>query len=405
MCVNLSFIAALVAMIITITAASPSSTSAISTNEHFSKSLENFGAKLYSKLAKKSNQQNIIFSPFSIETCLAMVRLGAEGVTAAELDQALTLQFTTDDNFANNFHKVLSTYENNNLLKIANKIYIMEEFQVQDKYNELLSQKFFTSAENLNFTQNVKAAQAINSWVATKTNNLIKNIITPNVVNEKTRMVLLNAIYFKGEWAHAFPEHATRQQNFYTDEANSVKVQMMHLKAEFRYGEISKLQATALEMPYKNSDLSMIIVLPNSRNGLGDLRSKLKTFSLKEIRESMYNTKVMVEMPKFKTEYEIELSEILQRLGMESMFTKDAEFGKILKSPELLEVSKVIHKAFIEVNEKGTEAAASTGIIGLGMTRPGPPEIIPEFIVDHGFFYMIVNGDGIVFFQGSQTHF
>ncbi|XP_059225333.1 serine protease inhibitor 42Dd isoform X2 [Stomoxys calcitrans] len=373
-------------------------------NAGFSTSLESFANKFSTQLAKSSKGQNIIYSPFSIQTCVAMASLGAEGETAAEMNRGLSLNANNDEITAKNFRSILSTYEDSKILKIANKMYIMKDFEVQDKFNELLTQNFFTSAENIDFNQSTKAAQTINSWVESKTNNLIKNLVSDKAFNEKTRLVLLNAIYFKGEWEHAFPESGTSQQPFYISEKTSVEVPMMSQRGTFRYADLPQIEAAVLEMPYKDSDLSMLIFLPNAINGLGSLRQKLQTVSLHEIMDQLYSSKVIVNMPKFKTEYEMELTEILKKLGMERMFSKDAEFGKLLKSPEMFAVSNVLHKAFIEVNEKGTEAAAATGIFMVGSLRPGPPEIINHFIVNHGFYYMIVNKDGVVFFQGAQSH-
>ncbi|XP_061387008.1 serine protease inhibitor 3/4-like, partial [Musca vetustissima] len=360
--VDYHFIATICVMILTVVVATPTT---ISNDDlqlrDLSKSLDSFGTKLYSKIAKRSAEKNIIFSPFSIETSLAMVRLGATGPTAEEIDNSLNLKFNNAEKLSNYFRKILSKYQNSNFLQMANKIYIMETFKLQDQYNGLLTKNFFTSAENVNFTQNIKAAETMNSWVAAKTNQLIKNLIAADDLDRTTRMVLLNAIYFKGEWAQGFPEHATRQQKFYIDATNSVNVDMMHMKGKFRYGEIDQLDATALEMPYKNSDLYMLVILPNSRDGLENLRIKLKSLSLQELRDNMFETTVQVEMPKFKAEFTIELKDVLQRLGMERMFSKEAEFGELINTSETIEVSKVLHKAFIDVNEKGTEAAASTG--------------------------------------------
>ncbi|XP_075166184.1 antichymotrypsin-2-like isoform X2 [Haematobia irritans] len=371
----------------------------------FSNGLENFAKNVFSLLAKSSHEENIIVSPFSIQTCVAMASLGAEGETAVEMHKGLSLNTLDEESIANNFHSILSTYGDSRTMKIANKMYIMKDFEVQDKFNEVLNKNFFTTADNIDFNENAKAAETINSWVESKTNNLIKNLVAPNDLNNKTRLVLLNAIHFKGEWEKAFPEHATNPQPFYTDEDNSINVPMMSQTGYFLYGNIPELDADVLQMPYKDSDLSMLVILPKTIDGLGGVKEKLKSVTMDKVMGQLYSSKVIVNMPKFKTEYEIELTDVLKRLGMSRMFTKSAEFGKLLKSPEIFEVSKVIHKAFIEVNEKGTEAAAATGIVGFGSVRPGPPEIIPTFIVDHAFHYMIVNKNGVIFFQGSQSKF
>ncbi|XP_061387006.1 serine protease inhibitor 3/4-like [Musca vetustissima] len=322
--VNTHFIAIICVMIVTVIVASPTTTSNEDSQlRDLSKSLQAFGTKLYSSIAKNSGQKNILFSPFSIETSLAMMRLGATGQTAQEIDN--------------------------------------DQLELRDQFNELLEKNFFASAENVNFTQNIKTAEKINSWVEAKTNHLITDLISADDLDENTRVVLLNAIYFKGEWLQPFFVPVTRQKNFYVDATNYVSVEMMLTFGQFRYGKIDQLDATAVAMPYKNTDLYMIVILPNSRDGLDDLRIKLQSYSLQELRDNMAETMIQVEMPKFKTEYKIELSEILERLGIERLFT-DAELDKMIISKEGLQVSKVLHKAIIEVNEKGTEAAAATGM-------------------------------------------
>ncbi|XP_061397764.1 serine protease inhibitor 3/4-like [Musca vetustissima] len=365
--VNTHFIATICAMILTVVAvvvATPTTipNDAASHLRDVSKSLDIFGTKLYSKIATQSGRKNIIFSPFSIETSLAITRLGASGQTAEEIDQGLSLKFNNGVKLANYFQEILAAYQTSDLLQMANKVYVMENFELYDQYKELLAKNFYTSAENLNFTQNIKAAETINSWVASKTHQLIKDLIAADDLDERTRMVLLNAIYFNGEWLVRFHEQATFQKPFYVDATNSVDVAMMQTHGEFRYGQIDQLDASALEMRYKNSDLYMLIILPNARDGLEDLRIKLQSYSLEELRAGMVETKVLVEMPKFAAEYKIELKEILKSLGIERMFSADAELTKMVKGK--FEVTKVLHKASIAVNEKGTEAAAAT-VLGI----------------------------------------
>ncbi|KAH8372384.1 hypothetical protein KR093_011266, partial [Drosophila rubida] len=327
----------------------------------FSRHLATFSINLYSKLIAQKPNQNIIFSPFSIQSCAAMARLGASGETAAQLDQGLGLISTNEAQIAESFHNVLAEYENSSIVHIANKIYIMSGFELKDEFSSLISKQFLSAVEPVNFAENVQAAGQINSWVEQRTNNLIKNLVPPSALDKDSRLVLINAIHFKGNWVHQFPEHNTRNERFHLNDADSIEVPMMNLKKRFRYANLVDLDATALELPYKDSDLSMLIVLPNSKTGLSQLEEKLRSTPLTQITGALYSTEVIVKLPKFKSEFEVELTDTFKQLGMTHLFSSKADFSKMIKSPEQLQISRIIHKAFIDVNERGTEAAAATG--------------------------------------------
>ncbi|XP_034107433.1 antichymotrypsin-2-like isoform X3 [Drosophila albomicans] len=367
----------------------------------FSRRLATFSINVYNKLITQKPNQNIIFSPFSIQTCAAMARLGAVGETAAELDRGLGLISNNEAQIAESFHNVLATYENSSILHIANKIYIMTGFQLKDDFSSLISKQFLSAVEPVDFSKNVEAAGKINTWVEQRTNNLIKNLISPSALGQDSRLVLINAIHFKGNWVHQFPEHMTHNEPFHLNDADSIEVPMMNLKKRFRYANLGDLDATALELPYKDSDLSMLIVLPNSKTGLSQLEEKLRSTPLSQITGALYSTDVIVKLPKFKSEFEVELTETFKQLGMTHLFSNDADFSKMLQSPEALKVSKIIHKAFIDVNEKGTEAAAATDIevcvksCIISLVEP------IEFNVDHPFIYMLVHQQSLPLFLGT----
>ncbi|XP_004526014.1 serine protease inhibitor 42Dd isoform X2 [Ceratitis capitata] len=354
----------------------------------FAQKSAQFAVNLFNFMHTREPHRNIIYSPFSIQTCVGMARIGATGETGAEIDRGLGLPSNDVAIIADTFHNVLDTYKDSPILKIANKIYIMEGYKILEQFNEIATTKFFSAADSINFGNSASAAGTINKWVESKTNNLIKDLISPDALNGDTRVVLINAIHFKGEWKYQFPKSATREDNFYLNEVDSVRVPMMNLKESFAYGVIPELDAAVLEMPYKDTDLSMVVILPNSRTGLPSLQEKLKNFDLSAITQRLYRTKVIVKFPKFKAEFDIELSDALTKLGMGRMFSGAAEFDKMLDSSERLRVSKVVHKAFIEVNEEGTEAAAATGVL-IRKKRAMSDFEIPEFHADHPFIYII----------------
>ncbi|KAH8372383.1 hypothetical protein KR093_011267 [Drosophila rubida] len=367
----------------------------------FSRRLATFSINLYSKLTTKKPNQNIIFSPFSIQTCAAMARLGASGETAAQLDQGLGLISSNEAQIAESFHNVLTEYENSSILHIANKIYIMTGYQLNDEFSSLISKQFLSAVEPVDFAQNEQAAGQINSWVEQRTNNLIKNLVPPSALDQYSRLVLINAIHFKGIWVHQFPEDKTRNERFHLNDADSIEVPMMNLKKRFRYANLVDLDATALELPYKDSDLSMLIVLPNSKTGLSQLEEKLRSTPLTEIIRALYSTEVIVKLPKFKSEFEVELTDTFKQLGMTKLFSNQAEFGKMIQSPEELKVSQIIHKAFIDVNEKGTEAAAATAVVVRQKRSIISLEEPIEFHADHPFIYMLVHQQSMPLFLGT----
>ncbi|KAH8267113.1 hypothetical protein KR018_007867, partial [Drosophila ironensis] len=370
-------------------------------HQEFARRLALFSINVYGKLAALKPGENLVFSPFSIQTCAAMARLGAEGETASQLDLGLGLASGDAEQIAQTFNRVLATYQDSQILRIANKLFVMQGYDLAPKFDELLSKQFLSAAQSVDFASNTAAAATINNWVEERTNHLIKDLIPPSALNSDSRLVLVNAIHFKGNWLHKFPKYATRQEEFHLDESRSVQVPMMSLKERFRYADLPSLNAAALELPYKDSDLSMLVVLPNSKTGLSALEEKLHSTPLSVITEALQKTQVIVKLPKFKAEFQIELTEVFKQLGMSRMFSDDAEFGKMLQSPEPLKVSAVIHKAFIDVNEEGTEAAAATGAV-VRMKRCVESLDVPvEFLADHPFTYVLVHREETPLFWGS----
>nr|NP_995759.1 serpin 42Da, isoform F [Drosophila melanogaster]NP_995760.1 serpin 42Da, isoform E [Drosophila melanogaster]AAS64786.1 serpin 42Da, isoform E [Drosophila melanogaster]AAS64787.1 serpin 42Da, isoform F [Drosophila melanogaster]CAD21893.1 serpin 4 [Drosophila melanogaster]CAD21894.1 serpin 4 [Drosophila melanogaster] len=380
-------------------------TMADAAHQEFARRLALFSINVYGKLSGQKPGENIVFSPFSIQTCAAMARLGAENETATQLDQGLGLASSDPEQIAHSFHQVLAAYQDSQILRIANKIFVMDGYQLRQEFDQLLSKQFLSAAQSVDFSKNVQAAATINNWVEQRTNHLIKDLVPADVLNSESRLVLVNAIHFKGTWQHQFAKHLTRPDTFHLDGERTVQVPMMSLKERFRYADLPALDAMALELPYKDSDLSMLIVLPNTKTGLPALEEKLRLTTLSQITQSLYETKVALKLPRFKAEFQVELSEVFQKLGMSRMFSDQAEFGKMLQSPEPLKVSAIIHKAFIEVNEEGTEAAAATGMVMCyaSMLTFEPQPV--QFHVQHPFNYYIINKDSTILFAGRINKF
>ncbi|XP_037825430.1 serine protease inhibitor 42Dd isoform X1 [Lucilia sericata] len=362
-------------------------------NLEFARGGAKFTVELFKKLSAGGVKENIVFSPFSIQTCLALAFAGAEGETADEIANAMRFVSNFPPEVAETFQFVLEKYKDSDLLKIANKVYVQEGKSLKADYATATKEQYHAEAEEINFGECEAAAEAINSWVENKTNGKITNLVTPGNFNALTRLVLLNALHFKGDWEKKFDESHTQEDDFWIAEEQAVKVNYMNQKAKFGYGYFEELNCQALEMPYKDSDLSMFVLLPNEREGLKDLAEKLQDINLVDLADQMNTEEVVVKFPKFKVDYSVELCNVLKELGITKAFGGEANFSNILESPEDLYVSNVFHKACIEVNEEGCEAAAATSMIM--MTRMMMMPL--QFQADRPFLYMIWNKKNILF--------
>lgn len=279
----------------------------------FSRRLGVFALNMYDALATLKPNENIIFSPLSIQICAAMARLGAGGETADEMDRGLQLNSPDPKALGESFRPLMNAYANSNTTHIANKIYVKKGYELNNEFISNLN-NFLSSVENVDFNNGKEAAAIINKFVEEKTNNLIKDLIDPSALDSLTRLVLVNAIHFKGKWKKEFSKKDTRQEPFYLNELDSKDVSMMNVKGNFRHTSLPNLDAAALELPYQDSDLSMIVVLPNKRSGLSQLEEQLRTIQLSEITDRLSDKEVIVKLPKFKAEFSVELKEAFQRV-------------------------------------------------------------------------------------------
>ncbi|KAF2888342.1 hypothetical protein ILUMI_17830 [Ignelater luminosus] len=343
------------------------------------------------KILSNEIEGNVFFSPLSIHTVLSMVYQGAAEETAKVL--AKTLGVPNKEFTANRYNKLLNIL--NNIPKVtlhfANKIYIKEGPPLKNEFEKATKGLFLSETESINFEDNERAAKNINSWVQDKTNQKIKEIIVPEVLDQYSRLILLNAIYFKGNWNQQFPEKYTKTEPFYLTSIDKMDCQMMHISEYYYYRKDEHLDAQILEMKYANRDISMVVILPNKIDGIHDLENKLVETNLSTIAQGVYHTEVNLSLPKFKIKTGMELKFLLEKMGLGIIFDdKKANFSEISETDEQLYVSTLIHKAFIEVNEEGTEAVAVTEML---MEIPEcsvyePPKPIP-FIVDHPFIILL----------------
>ncbi len=368
---------------------------------------DGFASDLYAQLGKKPG--NVFVSPSSISTALAMTYGGAKGATAKEMAKAMHFDLPTSD-LHDAFHSLLarldSTGGKNPELRIANRLFGQKGMTWETPFIELTKKDYGADLGIVDYLKANEAARlTINGWVEGKTNSKITELLKPGTIDEMTRLVLTNAIYFKGNWASRFKKGDTKDEPFALSAAKSKKVPTMHQLLETRYGETSDAQVISL--PYQSADpdhaMSMVIILPKKADGLAALEKDFTAKKLETYATSTTLNEVTLSLPKFKITYDVELSDTLRKMGMNMAFSEGlADFSGMTKEAHLY-ISKVVHKAFVDVDEEGTEAAAATAVVmnDESAAVPPPPK---TFKADHPFAFMIRDDKtGSILFMGRVT--
>ncbi|XP_062579473.1 serpin B6-like [Saccostrea cucullata] len=366
----------------------------------------NFSLRLYNVLSEGNN--NLILSPDSVSAAIMLTMLGTKGESEAQIKQVLGLSGISNPHKAyKELHSTLTgKSKEGSKLAIANRIFSKLGLDIREAYKQNSIEFYNSELELLNFVGNPEGSiSRINTWVEEQTNNKIKDLIPPGVINDLTVTVLTNAIHFKGEWIKSFQSSKTERENFHISETETDMVDMMHMEEnEWQITVSESLDCKVLNLPYKGRELSMLIFLPNKIDGLSEVESHLSPEILYEITQTMYNKGVIVSIPKFKLESSFELSKVLTEMGIADIFTNKADFSAMMDNPpEGTSVSDVIHKAFVEVNEEGTEAAAV--MVHMISTSCDSVSDLPViFKADHPFLFLIrEDSTGSVLFIGRFT--
>lgn len=359
--------------------------SLVCSDKEVSQGCNDFACNMYQQLKKESG--NLFFSPYSITTALSAAYAGARGLTEAEMSNVLCDSLSQEE-----FHPAYaSTIDKLNQdgskyqLEIANKVFVQNGYKILDSFEQTIKTNYGAAFDVLDFVKNpLKASGIINGWVYEKTHEKIKDIVSPDMFNDDTRMVIANAIYFKGKWAEQFEKSYTKPKPFYISENDTVKVDMMQQTSHFNYMENDNLKM--LELPYEGDRLSMFIVLPKKVDGLKSVEQNISSQMLNGCFSQLKSTKVRVTLPKFKLETSYNLNSSLKQMGMPSAFNHLADFSGISGKDDLF-ISNVLHKAFVETDEEGTEAAAATVIIF--ETKCCMRELPETFNADRPFIFFI----------------
>lgn len=364
-----------------------------------------FAVDLYSQL--RSQPGNLFFSPESISTAFAMAYAGARGQTAAEMQHVLhfTLPPAQLHPAMGTLLSSMNAQHNGYQLRVADALWAQQDASFLPGFLKLVQTDYAAGFHRVNFKASPDVvSNTINHWVEQQTNNKIQNLIGHGVLTPATRLVLTNAIYFKGDWLNPFEKASTQNEEFHTSASQFVMVSLMHRTGSYRYYDGGTFQA--LELPYSGDELSMDVLLPKANNGLPALEQSFTASAAGDWLQKLEPVdKVILTFPRFTMTQQFELSSALSAMGMPQAFGGAANFSGMTGKPDFT-ISAAIHKAFIDVNEQGTEAAAATSIImratAARVPFPEPPPVV--FRADHPFLFLIRDAkSGAILFLGRVT--
>ncbi|ERE72677.1 roquin [Cricetulus griseus] len=341
-----------------------------------SKANSQFATTFYQHLAdSKNDNDNIFLSPLSISTAFAMAKLGACNDTLKQLMEVFkfdTISEKTSDQihffFAKLNCRLYRKANKSSNLVAANRLFGDKSLTFNETYQDISEVVYGAKLQPLDFKENAEPSRmTINNWVANKTEGRIKDVIPQGAINELTALVLVNTIYFKGLWKSKFSPENTREEKFYKADGQSCSVFMMYQEGKFKYKRVAE-GTQVLELPFKGDDITMVLILPKPEKSLAKVERELTPELLQEWLDELTETMLVVHMPRFRTEDSFSLKEQLQDMGLVDLFNPDkAQLpGIVAEGRNDLYVSDAFHKAFLEVNEEGSEAAASTAVVIAG---------------------------------------
>jgi serpin B len=384
---------------------SPDGPKEIDLDEKSSRLLEadnSFGLKIFQKVRENSDEKNIMISPLSISIALTMAYNGADGDTKKEMEKTLELNGLTESEINGSYKmliKALLDLDDDVTFNIANAIFYADIFTAKPGFLDINREVYDAEIQKLDF-RSQQSVNVINDWVSEKTNKKIETIVKQ--LNPLDRMLLINAIYFKGTWSVEFDDKGTHDLNFTMTDGTVLKIPMMNKLDKVPY--CSNNLFSAVKIPYGRGNYNMIVMLPAEGKNSMDVINEFTAGNWQSWMNSFEMTdRVDITMPRFKFSFEKGLNEVLKKMNMIKAFsTSDADFSRI--SDEYLYISSVLHKSYIDVNETGTEAAAVTSVT-FTTTSIGPEPQKIYFLVNKPFVFAITEEDtGAILFVGEVNN-
>ncbi|XP_043835818.1 serpin B6-like [Dromiciops gliroides] len=363
-----------------------------------------FTLNVFKKISEEDGSRNVFYSPLSLYCALSMVLDGAKGNTAAQIQQVLSLNKGADVH--QGFQSFLAEANKSGsqcLLRIANQLFGEKTHNFISSFKESCQKFYHSNMEELNFAGAPEESRKhINKWVEEKTEGKIAELLSNDSINPLTSLVLVNAIYFKGKWGKQFKKDSTTEKIFKISKEKQKPVQMMYQKSKFSMTYIGEIFTKILVLPYVGGQMDMIILLPDENTNLKTVENGLTSEKLADWLnpDMMDETEVEVFLPRFKLEEDLDMELILRKLGVSDAFDGSKADFSGMSAKKGLFLSKVMHKAYVEVNEEGTEAACATAAVMMNRCA----RLTPRFMADHPFLFIIRdNSSQNILFLGKVT--
>ena len=372
------------------------------TDSLLSLSMNDFSLSAYKQVAAEKSGSNFIFSPLSVNMAMRMAQAGAQGKTLDEMSSVVS-RFEPQADVSANVARLMSTFvdEGDYKLKLVNAAWIQQKYSLKSDYVDVVRNKFGAEVRNVDFVKDKnrkKAVVAINKWVSQSTNGMIKQLVSDKTLSCTTRLVLTNAIYFKCNWQSQFRSSSNVTLDFNQIDGGAQKTTYMKQTEQYQYYECADYQIISL--PYSTDRFRMVFLMPSTQC-FDSIESSLNVDFLKDAMSKMEEEQVSVTIPKFKMETDVDFTALLQQMGVAEAFGNDANFSAMTSKNDL-KITQVLHKAVIEVEEKGTEAAAATAVI-MGLKSAYMPQL-KRFFANHPFIYYIWDSENeLMLFAGRYV--